>query len=166
MRGTELLTDASVTAAFLDGEGRPRRQPKEWVEKFKAIIVAGAMNDIADFCLLIAALLARRGARRRPGRQPAATVIAIPPMTTPDTGAKGNEIARASRWQATQLIATDLRQTAELMPLPPNQKDYYSYPEVTAPTFSKWRVGGRQGAGHRLRPVAVRRPADVRLLRL
>src|SRR4029079_8779953 len=27
MRGTELLTDARVTAAFLDGQGRPRRQP-------------------------------------------------------------------------------------------------------------------------------------------
>ena len=39
MRGTELLTDARLTAAFLDGEGRPRRQPKHWVEKFKAITV-------------------------------------------------------------------------------------------------------------------------------
>ena len=37
MRGDELLTDARVTAAFLDGAGRPRRQPSEWVEKFKAI---------------------------------------------------------------------------------------------------------------------------------
>ena len=37
MRGTELLTDATVTAAFLDGAGRPRRQPVDWVEKFKAI---------------------------------------------------------------------------------------------------------------------------------
>ena len=37
MRGPELLTDATVTAAFLDGSGRPRRQPSDWVEKFKAI---------------------------------------------------------------------------------------------------------------------------------
>ena len=37
MRGAELLTDARVTAAFLDGEGRPRRQPSDWVEKFTAI---------------------------------------------------------------------------------------------------------------------------------
>ena len=37
MRGEEQLTDARVTAAFLDGEGRPRRQPKDWVEKFNAI---------------------------------------------------------------------------------------------------------------------------------
>ena len=37
MRGPELLTDAKVTAAFLDGSGRPRRQPSDWVDKFKAI---------------------------------------------------------------------------------------------------------------------------------
>ena len=41
MRGAELLTDARVIAAFLDGEGRPRRQPKDWVEKFKAISAQG-----------------------------------------------------------------------------------------------------------------------------
>ena len=38
MRGKEQLTDARVTAAFLDGQGRPQRQPREWVEKFKEII--------------------------------------------------------------------------------------------------------------------------------
>jgi acyl-CoA thioester hydrolase len=37
MRGPELLTDANVTAAFLDGAGRPRRQPSDWADKFKAI---------------------------------------------------------------------------------------------------------------------------------
>ena len=37
MRGAELLTEALLTAAFLDAEGRPRRQPKEWVEKFRGI---------------------------------------------------------------------------------------------------------------------------------
>src|SRR6185437_5318512 len=35
MRGQELLTDAKVTAAFLDREGRPRRQPGDWVQKFQ-----------------------------------------------------------------------------------------------------------------------------------
>lgn len=38
MRGEEQLTDARVTAAFLDGQERPRRQPKDWVEKFRQII--------------------------------------------------------------------------------------------------------------------------------
>ena len=37
MKGPELLADASVTAAFLDRVGRPRRQPKEWVETFRQI---------------------------------------------------------------------------------------------------------------------------------
>jgi acyl-CoA thioester hydrolase len=37
MRGPELLSDARVTAAFLDGDGRPRRQPKAWVDKFNQI---------------------------------------------------------------------------------------------------------------------------------
>jgi len=38
MRNGELLADAWVTAAFLDANGRPQRQPKEWVEKFTSII--------------------------------------------------------------------------------------------------------------------------------
>jgi acyl-CoA thioester hydrolase len=37
MRGTEELTDARVTAAFLTADGRPQRQPREWVDRFKAI---------------------------------------------------------------------------------------------------------------------------------
>ena len=37
IRGDELLTDARVTAAFLDANGRPQRQPREWVEKFNRI---------------------------------------------------------------------------------------------------------------------------------
>ncbi len=38
MRGEEILTDATVTAAFLSPEGRPRRQPREWVERFERLI--------------------------------------------------------------------------------------------------------------------------------
>ena len=37
MRGPQLLTDARVTAAFLDPGDRPKRQPKAWVETFKTI---------------------------------------------------------------------------------------------------------------------------------
>ena len=37
MRGTETLADASVTAAFLDPQDRPKRQPRAWVDKFKSI---------------------------------------------------------------------------------------------------------------------------------
>ena len=71
----------------------------------------------------------------------AATVIAVPPLTSPDSGTRGNQML-AVGWDVTQLIASDLQQTAEVMPLKPNRDDYYSYPEVTAPTFSKWRAAG------------------------
>lgn len=37
MRGAELLADATVTAAFLSPEGRPKRQPREWLEKFERL---------------------------------------------------------------------------------------------------------------------------------
>jgi TolB protein len=84
--------------------------------------------------------LATAAAAQQPGT-PAATVIAIPPLTSPDSGTRGNEML-AIGWQATELIESDLRQTSELMPLKPKRDDYYSYPEVTAPTFSKWRAAG------------------------
>jgi acyl-CoA thioester hydrolase len=41
MRGDELLADARVTAAFLTGDGRPRRQPREWVEAFQRLLGVG-----------------------------------------------------------------------------------------------------------------------------
>ena len=34
----ETLTDGQVTAAFLSPEGRPRRQPAGWVQRFTAIM--------------------------------------------------------------------------------------------------------------------------------
>lgn len=37
MRGAEQLTDARVTAAFLTPDGRPTRQPREWVALFERI---------------------------------------------------------------------------------------------------------------------------------
>ena len=41
MRDGELVTDAWVTAAFLDAGGRPQRQPREWIEKFDRIVRPG-----------------------------------------------------------------------------------------------------------------------------
>ncbi len=35
MRGPELIADAMITAAFLSPDGRPQRQPKEWLALFK-----------------------------------------------------------------------------------------------------------------------------------
>ena len=37
MRGHELLADAAITAAFLSADGRPKRQPREWVEIFERL---------------------------------------------------------------------------------------------------------------------------------
>lgn len=37
MRGDEILTDATVTAAFLAPDGRPQRQPRDWVEIFERL---------------------------------------------------------------------------------------------------------------------------------
>jgi acyl-CoA thioester hydrolase len=37
MRADEILTDATVTAAFLSREGRPKRQPREWVAIFERL---------------------------------------------------------------------------------------------------------------------------------
>ena len=37
MRGADLVTDARVTAAFLTPDGRPTRQPTDWVERFEQV---------------------------------------------------------------------------------------------------------------------------------
>ncbi len=37
MRGDDLVADAKVTAAFLGTDGRPRRQPREWVQMFERL---------------------------------------------------------------------------------------------------------------------------------
>ncbi len=41
MRGPEILARARITAAFLTPDGRPTRQPREWVERFNAINAQG-----------------------------------------------------------------------------------------------------------------------------
>jgi acyl-CoA thioester hydrolase len=42
MRGREVLADAMVTAAFLSLEGRPKRQPRAWVEAYERLKKEGA----------------------------------------------------------------------------------------------------------------------------
>ena len=37
MRGADDLTDGRITAAFLGPDDRPRRQPRDWVERFKEL---------------------------------------------------------------------------------------------------------------------------------
>ena len=47
MRAAEELTDARVTAAFLTADGRPQRQPREWIDRFKAIGLGLQQEDFA-----------------------------------------------------------------------------------------------------------------------
>jgi acyl-CoA thioester hydrolase len=38
MRGREVMTEADVTAAFISPDGKPRRQPRRWVEIFETLM--------------------------------------------------------------------------------------------------------------------------------
>ncbi len=70
-------------------------------------------------------------------------IIAVPPLATTDDQPTPAGSTRTIAWQATQLIVGDLQSSGEVMALPPDQqRDFYSYPEVTAPTFSRWRAKG------------------------
>lgn len=89
-------------------------------------------------CVLAGACLASAAN----AQQPTAAVVAVPPLSTPADKPTSAGGTLSLAWQASQLIADDLRSTSEIVPLPPEQKDYYSYPEVTAPTFSRWRAVG------------------------
>ena len=91
--------------------------------------------------LSFALLLAFPAHAQQPGTA-AATVVAVPPLSTPSDKPTSAGSTLGLAWQASKLIAQDLRTTSEIVPLPPSQKDYYSYPEVTAPSFSKWRSAG------------------------
>jgi acyl-CoA thioester hydrolase len=42
MRAGEILVDGRITAAFASADGRPKRQPREWVEKFERLQREGA----------------------------------------------------------------------------------------------------------------------------
>jgi acyl-CoA thioester hydrolase len=41
MRGRQLLGEGRLTVAYVDGEGRPRRQPADWIQAFEGIKGAG-----------------------------------------------------------------------------------------------------------------------------
>jgi len=37
MRGTELVVEADVSVALIGSDGRPKRQPREWIETFERL---------------------------------------------------------------------------------------------------------------------------------
>jgi len=48
MRGTETMTDAIVTAALMDPKGRPKRQPKAWIDIFERLMLQAEGTDQND----------------------------------------------------------------------------------------------------------------------
>ncbi len=91
---------------------------------------------------LLAAMFLGTAVHAQPEAQaepPAATVVAIPPLSTPADKPTPDGSTASIAWQASKLIAQDLQSMAEVMVLPPSEKNYYSYPEVTAPSFYNWR---------------------------
>lgn len=42
MRGAELLAEAKIVAAFLSPDGRPKRQPRAWLDRFKPLNKEGS----------------------------------------------------------------------------------------------------------------------------
>ncbi|HEX5183834.1 MAG TPA: YbgC/FadM family acyl-CoA thioesterase [Allosphingosinicella sp.] len=45
MRGGEVLAEAMVTAAFVTPDGRPRRQPRAWLERFSGLLQAKLLRE-------------------------------------------------------------------------------------------------------------------------
>lgn len=91
---------------------------------------------------LVTAAALGSAANAQPQAAPAASVVAVPPFSTPEDKPTSVGSTLGIAWDASKLIAQDLRTTSEIMPLPPVQKDFYSFPEVTAPSFQKWRAAG------------------------
>ena len=46
-RGDEVLTDATVTACWLDAQGRPQRQPADWARRFEELRQAATQSAFA-----------------------------------------------------------------------------------------------------------------------
>ena len=149
---------------------RPAAAPAEGVGRAIQGDQRTRSNDAAievqepDDGAALALLLPPRGAAPRSS---AGTVDRrVPQLATPENVATpAGDTRRASRARSPTSIAADLRSSRELMPIGrPKNARVYSYPEATAPTFTQVAQDRRQGAGHRLRPGAVRRPAHRRLL--
>ena len=45
MLNDEILSEAEVTAALVTPAGRPRRQPKDWIAAFEALMIRGTVEE-------------------------------------------------------------------------------------------------------------------------
>ena len=122
------------------------------------------MNDRAMPLIFwcCAALLA--GAPARSARNAGGDRHRHPAAATPDNGDQRRQAMLAIARQVAELIAADLRSTAELVPLGAGPEGLLFLSRSRPRRLSRMARSRRQGAAHRLRPGAPRRPADGRLL--
>jgi TolB protein len=71
-----------------------------------------------------------------------ASVIIVPPLSTPENVQTSSGWSGVIARQVADVIAADLRSTAEVVPLGPENARVYPYAEATAPSFREWRKTG------------------------
>jgi acyl-CoA thioester hydrolase len=50
MLGDQILSEAEVTAALVAPTGRPKRQPREWIAAFEALMRQGIFEECQGIC--------------------------------------------------------------------------------------------------------------------
>ncbi len=94
------------------------------------------------FTFIWAALTAALAPVAATAQDKPATVIIVPPLSTPENVMTPAGYSGVIARQVADVIAADLRSTAELMPLGPDNARIYPYAEATAPSFREWRKTG------------------------
>ncbi len=94
------------------------------------------------FTFIWAALTAALAPVAATAQDKPATVIIVPPLSTPENVMTPAGYSGVIARQVADVIAADLRSTAELMPLGPDNARIYPYAEATAPLFREWRKTG------------------------
>ncbi len=77
-----------------------------------------------------------------PAQGAPASVVIVPPLSTPENVQTSAGYSGVIARQVADVIAADLRSTAELMPMGPDDARVYPYAEATAPSFREWRKTG------------------------
>src|SRR5215210_3950617 len=75
-------------------------------------------------------------------QEKAPSVIVVPQFATPENASTPAGDTGVIARSVSEVIASDLRSTRELVPIGPETARVYSYPEATAPSFSQWRTTG------------------------
>jgi TolB protein len=70
------------------------------------------------------------------------SVIAVPPLAIAEDAITSDRDIAGIALQISQVIASDLRSSGDVLPLGPDKLVTYSLPEASAPTFKTWRNVG------------------------